>query len=98
VLRRGEALVLSGAEMFFSGLDPRVDYSGGVLKLDQPHDAAIVAAGRGITLVPCAFSWPNVLTLFNPRFRPPWRTLPGASRNCGPPRGRLPTGRRSRPP
>jgi DNA-binding CsgD family transcriptional regulator len=70
VLRRGQALVLGGAEAFFSGLDPRVDYRGGVLKLDQPHEAAIEAAGRGITLVPCAFSWPDVLTLVDPRFRP----------------------------
>src|SRR5215217_7154960 len=44
VLRRGQALVLGGAEAFFSGLDPRVDYRGGVLKLDQPHEAA---SGRG---------------------------------------------------
>ena len=70
VLRRGQALVLGGAEAFFGGLDQRVDYRGEVLKLDQPHEAAIEAAGRGITLVPCAFSWPHVLTLVDPRFRP----------------------------
>jgi hypothetical protein len=52
VLKRGEALVLSGAEMFFTGLDPRVDYSGGVLKLNQPYEAAIDAGGRGITWCP----------------------------------------------
>src|SRR5215203_6850770 len=61
VLRRGQALVLGGAGAFFSGLDPRVDYRGGVLELDQPHEAAVDAVGRGITLVPCAFSWPDVL-------------------------------------
>jgi len=70
VLRRGQALVLGGAGAFFSGLDPRVDYRGGVLELDQPHEAAVDAVGRGITLVPCAFSWPDVLTLVDPRFRP----------------------------
>jgi DNA-binding CsgD family transcriptional regulator len=70
VLRRGQALVLGGAETFFSGLNSRVDYRGGVLKLDQPHEATVDASGRGITLVPCAFSWPDVLTLVDPRFRP----------------------------
>jgi DNA-binding transcriptional ArsR family regulator len=70
VLRRGQALVLGGAQTFFSGLSPRVDYRGGVLKLDHPHEARIDAAGRGMTLVPCAFSWPDVLTLVDPRFRP----------------------------
>jgi hypothetical protein len=29
VLRRGQALVLGGAQTFFSGLSPRVDYRGG---------------------------------------------------------------------
>jgi hypothetical protein len=70
VLRRGQALVLGGAEAFFPGLCPMVDYRGGVLKLDQPHEATIDAAGRGITLVPCTFSSPHVLTLVDPRFRP----------------------------
>ena len=70
VLRRGQALVLGGAEAFFSGLDPSVDYRGGVLELDRPHEAAIDAAGRGITLVPCAFSSPDVHTLVDSRFRP----------------------------
>ena len=70
VLRRGQALVLGGAQTFFSGLSPRVDYRGGVLELDHPHEARIDAAGRGMTLVPCAFSWPDVLTLVDPRFRP----------------------------
>ena len=70
VLRRGQALVLGGAEAFFSGLDSRVSLCGEVLVLDQPHEAAIEAAGRGITLVPCVFSWPHVLTLVDPHFRP----------------------------
>jgi hypothetical protein len=70
VLRRGQALVLGGAEAFFSGLDSRVSFRGEVLVLDQPHEAAIEAAGRGITLVPCVFSWPHVLTLVDPHFRP----------------------------
>ena len=70
VLGRGRALALGGAETFFSNLDPGVGYGGGVLSLDRHRDVSIDAAGRGMTLVPCAFSWPNVLTLVNPRYRP----------------------------
>lgn len=70
VLGRGQALALGGAETFFSNLDPSVGYGGGVLRLDRHRDASIDAAGRGITLVPCAFSWPDVLTLVNPHYQP----------------------------
>lgn len=70
VLGRGRALALGGVETFFSNLDPGVGYGGGVLSVDQPHDASIDAAGRGMTLVPCVFSWPGVLTLVDPYFRP----------------------------
>jgi len=70
MLRRGQALALGGAGMLFSGLDPRVCYREGAIDLDIPHEAVVEPAGRGITLVPCAFSWPNILTLADPHFRP----------------------------
>jgi len=97
VLRRGQALVLGGAEAFFSGLDRRVGYHEGVLKLDRPHQATVDAARRGITLVPCVFSWPSSLRSLTHTSGRPWRTLPEASRNCGSARGQPPTGRPSRP-
>jgi hypothetical protein len=40
VLRRGQALVLGGAEAFFSGLDQRVDYHGGNLAVGSQRDGA----------------------------------------------------------
>ena len=70
MLRRGQALALGGAGMLFSGLDPSVIYREGSIDLDTPYEAVVEPAGRGITLVPCAFSWPNVLTLADPHFRP----------------------------
>jgi DNA-binding transcriptional ArsR family regulator len=70
VLARARTLALGGAETFLSNLDPGVGYRGGVLSLDRHHEASIHAAGRGITLVPCAFSWPDVLTLVGSHYRP----------------------------
>jgi DNA-binding transcriptional ArsR family regulator len=70
VLARGRALALGGAETFFFSLDPGVGYGDGVLSLDRPLDASIDAAGRGVTMVPCAFSWPGVLALVGPHYRP----------------------------
>ena len=70
VLARGQGLALGGAETFFSNLDQGVGYRRGVLRLDQPYELSMDAAGRGVTLVPCAFCWPDVLTLVNPHYRP----------------------------
>lgn len=70
VLRQAQALALGGAESFLSNLDPDVGYSGGVLSLGKAPDVTNFGAGRGVTLVPCVFSWPNVLTLVGPHYRP----------------------------
>jgi hypothetical protein len=70
MLRRGRALALGGAEMLLSGLDPRLGYRGGTLELDGPNDTVVETGGRGLTLVPCVFSWPGVFVLADPHFRP----------------------------
>jgi DNA-binding transcriptional ArsR family regulator len=69
-IRRGQALALGGVEALLSGLDPRVSYSDGVLEYDRTYEAVIEPAGRGIILVPCVFSWPKVLVLTQPGYRP----------------------------
>ena len=70
MLRRGQALALGGTEMLFSGLDPRVRYREGAIDLDTTHEAVVEPAGRGLSLVPCVFSWPYVLALADPHFHP----------------------------
>jgi DNA-binding transcriptional ArsR family regulator len=69
-IRRGQALAMGGVEALLSGLNPMADYAGGVLKLDKTHEAVVEPAGRGITLVPCAFAWPCVEVLVRPGYRP----------------------------
>jgi Family of unknown function (DUF5937)/Bacterial regulatory protein, arsR family len=69
-VRRGQALALGGVEALLSGLNPQVSYSGAVLEVDKPCEVHVETAGRGITLVPCAFSWPKVTVLTGPHLRP----------------------------
>src|SRR5215207_4142299 len=69
-IKRGQALAIGGVEALLSGLHPKASYSGGVLELDKTHEAVVEPAGRGITLVPCAFAWPKVLVLMDPHLRP----------------------------
>lgn len=70
ILKRGQALALGGVEALLSGLHPKASYSGGALELDKTYEALIEPAGRGITLVPCAFAWPRVEVLVQPGYRP----------------------------
>ena len=69
-IKRGQALAMGGVEALLSGLNPAVDYTGGMLKLDKNHEAVVEPAGRGITLVPCIFAWPRVDVLVQPGYRP----------------------------
>jgi DNA-binding transcriptional ArsR family regulator len=69
-LKRGQALALGGVEALLSNLHPKASYSGGVLELDKTYEAVVEPAGRGITLVPCAFAWPKGLVLMDPHPQP----------------------------
>ena len=69
-IRRGQALALGGVEALLSNLHPKASYGGGVLELDRPYEALIEPAGRGLTLVPCVFTWPRVMVLVQPGYQP----------------------------
>ena len=69
-IRRGQALALGGVEALLSGPHPKARYEGGVLELDKTYEAVIEPAGRGMTLVPCVFAWPNVEVLVRAGYRP----------------------------
>jgi DNA-binding transcriptional ArsR family regulator len=69
-IKRGQALAIGGVEALLSGLHPKASYSGGVLELDKTYEAVVEPAGRGITLVPCAFAWPKGLVLMDPHLQP----------------------------
>jgi DNA-binding transcriptional ArsR family regulator len=69
-IRRGQALALDGVEALLSNLHPKASYGRGVLELDRPYEALIEPAGRGLTLVPCVFTWPRVMVLVQPGYQP----------------------------
>jgi DNA-binding transcriptional ArsR family regulator len=69
-LKRGQALALGGVAALLSGLHPKASYGGGTLELDKTYEAVVEPAGRGITLVPCVFTWPRVEVLVQPGYRP----------------------------
>jgi DNA-binding transcriptional ArsR family regulator len=75
-IKRGQALALGGVEALLSGLHPKASYSGGVLELDKTYEAVVEPAGRGITLVPCAFAWPKGLVLMDPHLQPTLAYVP----------------------
>jgi DNA-binding transcriptional ArsR family regulator len=70
MIRRGQALAIGGVDALLSGLHPEASYGGGALEVDKTCEATIEPAGRGITLVPCAFSWPKVTVLTGSHFQP----------------------------
>ena len=69
-IRRGQALALDGVEALLSNLHLKASYGRGVLELDRPYEALIEPAGRGLTLVPCVFTWPRVMVLVQPGYQP----------------------------
>jgi DNA-binding transcriptional ArsR family regulator len=69
-IKRGQALALGGVEALLSNLHPKANYSGGVLELASSFEALIEPAGRGITLVPCIFVWPQLMVLTEPGYKP----------------------------
>jgi hypothetical protein len=70
IASRARRLVAVGAEAAFTGLHPTVIWDGGTLCVHPTKKAPadVELAGRGLLLVPAAFTWPIVW----PRTDPPW--------------------------
>jgi DNA-binding HxlR family transcriptional regulator len=70
IAARARRLVAVGAQAAFTGLHPTVSWHGGTLEVHPTRKAPadVDLAGRGLLLVPAAFTWPDVW----PRTDPPW--------------------------
>ena len=70
IAARARRLVASGVEAALADLHPTVTWENETLAVHPTNKAAadIDLAGRGLLLVPAAFTWPNVW----PRTDPPW--------------------------
>lgn len=70
IAARARQLVAGGLQAALGNLHPSVTWSDGILRIHPTAKTAadIDLAGRGLLIVPAAFSWPNVW----PRTDPPW--------------------------
>jgi DNA-binding transcriptional ArsR family regulator len=66
---RARSLVAVGSRAAFADLHPSITWAGGVLTVDTTvRTVDVDLAGRGLLLIPSAFTWPLVW----PRTDPPW--------------------------
>lgn len=67
---RARQITEGGAWRLFRGLHRSVSFAGGVLRIAKPYQAHVDLAGRGLLLVPSAFSWPEVFTVTDEPWQP----------------------------
>lgn len=70
VLYRAKRLALEGAEGLFGDLHPSVTWKDGVLSCDKPFEADVEPGGRGLLLIPVAFSCPKCSVISDPPWQP----------------------------
>lgn len=66
VLRRSRALAERGMTGLFADLHAWVEWTGERLRVSVRHDDVVRLEGRGLLLIPSAFSWPEVLVMLPP--------------------------------
>src|SRR5262249_9306137 len=66
ILVRAQALASAGAERLFGDLHEQVSWHGDRLRIANALDFRGPLDGRGLVLVPSAFSWPRVLVMCPP--------------------------------
>ena len=70
VLRRSRQLAMDGPEALFNDLHRLVAYEDGTICVDKHFRAELAPEGRGLTLVPVLFSWPDVYLIVELPRRP----------------------------
>ena len=70
VLYRAKRLALEGAEGLFGDIHPSVTWNDGVLTIDKRWEAEVEPGGRGLLLIPVAFSCPKCSVISDPPWQP----------------------------
>jgi DNA-binding transcriptional ArsR family regulator len=67
---RARQITEGGAWRLFRGLHRSVSFAGGSLRIAKSYDARVELDGRGLLLVPSAFSWPEVFAITDQPWQP----------------------------
>ena len=78
LLYRAKRLALEGAEGLFGDLHPAVSWKDGVLTVDKRWDIDVEPGGRGLVLIPVAFSCPKCSVISDPPWQPTLTYTPRA--------------------
>jgi hypothetical protein len=70
VLYRARRLADGGAALLLADLHPEVSFAEDTLRIDMPYDVTADLGGRGLLLVPSAFTWPRPAVSVEPPWQP----------------------------
>jgi DNA-binding transcriptional ArsR family regulator len=70
IAHRARRLTEGGAAALFADLHPTITWRDAVLHVEQPYQGRVALAGRGLLLVPSAFSWVSPATITEPPWQP----------------------------
>ncbi|MDQ5809270.1 MAG: helix-turn-helix domain-containing protein [Actinomycetota bacterium] len=70
VLRRARTLAFEGPEALFAGLHRAVRYRRGTIEVDKRWEQEVDPDGRGVLLIPVAFSWPDLYVITDTFWQP----------------------------
>jgi uncharacterized protein DUF5937/helix-turn-helix protein len=70
IASRAAQLAATGPLAALSDLHRDVAYCDGVLEVRRPYEETVELNGRGVLLIPSAFSWPRVWAMFDPPWQP----------------------------
>jgi hypothetical protein len=70
VLYRGRRLADGGARLLFADLHPDARFEDDELRVDKSWEARRTLDGRGLLLVPSAFTWPVISAITEPPWQP----------------------------
>lgn len=70
ILYRARQMADGGARLLFADLHPEAHLEDDELRIEKPWQATRVLDGRGLVLVPSAFTWPVISSITEPPWQP----------------------------